>query len=64
MRIHKKSSQEIQQLIRSKEISAGASANFTQTTQLDQISKIVDYVQLMTYDVHGIAWPDLMRRLR
>ncbi|PLS09554.1 glycosyl hydrolase family 18 protein [Neobacillus cucumis] len=34
-------------------IAAGASANFAQTTQLDQISKIVDYIQLMTYDLHG-----------
>ncbi|MGG1678415.1 glycosyl hydrolase family 18 protein [Neobacillus sp. NRS-1170] len=39
-------------------IAAGASNNFTETTQLDQISKIVDHVQLMTYDVHG-AWDSL-----
>ncbi|NHM31929.1 glycosyl hydrolase family 18 protein [Neobacillus terrae] len=34
-------------------IAAGASADFAQNAHLDQISKNVDYVQLMTYDMRG-----------
>ncbi|MFH0068381.1 glycosyl hydrolase family 18 protein [Peribacillus sp. NPDC056705] len=39
-------------------IAAGASSSFAESTQLDQIGKIVDYVQLMTYDMHG-PWESL-----
>ncbi|MFL6555428.1 MAG: glycosyl hydrolase family 18 protein, partial [Bacillus sp. (in: firmicutes)] len=39
-------------------IAAGASSSFAENTQLDEISKIVDYVQLMTYDIHG-PWESL-----
>ncbi|WP_264805180.1 glycosyl hydrolase family 18 protein [Cytobacillus sp. NCCP-133] len=39
-------------------IAAGASSSFAENTELDKISKIVDYVQLMTYDFHG-PWDSL-----
>ncbi|MFD0048036.1 glycosyl hydrolase family 18 protein [Actinomycetes bacterium NPDC127524] len=39
-------------------IAAGASSSFAENTQLEQIGKIVDYIQLMTYDMHG-PWDSL-----
>ncbi|WP_240501964.1 glycosyl hydrolase family 18 protein [Bacillus sp. MUM 13] len=39
-------------------IAAGASSSFAENTQLEQIGKIVDDIQLMTYDMHG-PWDSL-----
>jgi chitinase len=39
-------------------IAAGASSDFAQNTELKEISKIVDHVQLMTYDLH-VPWERL-----
>lgn len=36
-------------------IAAGASENFITWTQMDQVAQIVDYVQLMTYDMSGFS---------
>lgn len=38
---------------RSLSIAAGAGAYFTQNTEMDKVAQIVDYVQIMTYDMRG-----------